>query len=140
MVERCGCCDPKCPSKHGEGRECGFRATVILYRIDMEDNDGTPFCDPCAEDAMESGLFRTEEDAEDEGDEEHEPTEGDYTMTPTGPLGSLISVGQVEGKHLGTFATDDGARQFIRDRMEREQFWPNVWNVSDHGNWDLTEV
>ena len=72
--------------------------------------------------------------------EQFEPCEGDYTMTPCGPLGSRIGVGQVGGKFIGEFRTDEDAEKFIRDRMEREKFWPNVWWVSDHGNWDLRSL
>jgi len=82
---------------------------------------------------------QTYEEWQDEHDID-EPCEGDYTITPSGPLGSRSSVGQVEGKHLGEFPNDDSAREFIRERMDKEQYWPNVWLVSDHGNWNLTQV
>lgn len=32
-----------------------------------------------------------------------------------------------------TKSIDDTVKQ-IAYRMEREQFWPNVWHVNDHGN------
>lgn len=71
-------------------------------------------------------------------DEEYpEPSPEDYTMTPTGELGCMIGVGQIEGKFLGEFHTTDDAFNFIKQRMEKEQFWPNIWWVSDHGNWSL---
>lgn len=77
----------------------------------------------------------------DEGDESDgwRPEEGDYTLTPCGPLGSRIAVGQVGLSFLADFAHEDDAVYFIRERMQRERFWPNVWNVSDHGNWTLNE-
>lgn len=63
----------------------------------------------------------------------------DYTLNPCGHLGTLTAVGQA-GKCLGVFDSDDDALDYIRARMEREQFFPNVWHVSDHGNLSLMEV
>lgn len=36
-------------------------AYTIAYRVDMEDETGTAFCDACLGDAMDSGLFRVDE-------------------------------------------------------------------------------
>jgi hypothetical protein len=55
----CRCTDPQCSFCQGH---CGEEATGILYRIDMEDATGTPMCDDCAEDAMSSGVFATDEE------------------------------------------------------------------------------
>jgi len=40
----------ECPRKH---------AKVTVYRSDMEDRTGTPMCNGCANDALESGVFYT---------------------------------------------------------------------------------
>jgi len=69
--------------------------------------------------------------------QEDQPAPGDYTLTPVGPLGSLIGVAQIEGKYLGDFKTEEDAFAFICDHSDRENFWPNIWWVSDHGNWTL---
>lgn len=53
----CECSDPGCVC----GGRCAGRGTVILYRVDMQDETGTLFCENCASDALDSGLF-TEED------------------------------------------------------------------------------
>lgn len=53
----CECGDSHCPA-HFKESTCNRRATVRLYRVDMEDRSGNAFCLPCAEDAMESGVFR----------------------------------------------------------------------------------
>jgi hypothetical protein len=50
------CEDSDTGCHHCAGR-CTRSASVILYRRDMEDATGSLFCDPCAEDAMESGCF-----------------------------------------------------------------------------------
>jgi len=53
----CQCSDWIC-SVHTGTSTCSHPATRTLFRIDMEDQTGTAFCDGCAEDAMNSGLFR----------------------------------------------------------------------------------
>jgi len=68
---------------------------------------------------------------------DYEPAPEDYTITPCGSLGSMTCVGQVEGgKHsfVGKFSTDRAAERAICAKMDREQFWPSVWWISDHGN------
>tara|TARA_R100001594_G_C3979704_1_gene249748 strand:+ start:354 stop:587 length:234 start_codon:yes stop_codon:yes gene_type:complete len=57
-----------------------------------------------------------------------------YTLTPSGPLGGLISVSIVEGSYVGEFPDTESALQAISERMDREQFWPDIYWVSDHGN------
>ena len=54
----CHCADPGCPSCHGQ---CSHVSNTTLVRVDMEDHLGTPMCSHCAEDALESGLFRQDE-------------------------------------------------------------------------------
>ncbi len=56
MKTHCQCTDPGCPIHNGTS-SCNRKSTSILYRIDMEDETGTPMCNGCAEDAFESGLF-----------------------------------------------------------------------------------
>lgn len=58
----------------------------------------------------------------------------DYTLTPSGQLGGKTSVSEFEGKFVGEFDTTEDALQEIQSRMDREQFWPNIWWISDHGN------
>ncbi|MBM3791780.1 MAG: hypothetical protein FJW35_15715 [Acidobacteria bacterium] len=59
MTERlCEDADPACPVCHGR---CKRPYDVVLYRTDMEDRTGTRFCDECADDALESGLFYYEQ-------------------------------------------------------------------------------
>ena len=66
--KRCQCFDPGC--KMGHDGQCKERGSVTLYRVDMDDNSGTLFCDGCGEDASASGLFTwAEDDADDDGDE-----------------------------------------------------------------------
>jgi hypothetical protein len=62
------------------------------------------------------------------------PEPDDYVKQPSGRLGSRTSVGQPEGRFVGEFDDDDAADRAIRDDMERYQFFPTVWIMSDHGN------
>lgn len=57
----------------------------------------------------------------------------DYTLTPCGPLGGKTSVGQNQ-RCLGEFTETEDALNFVKEHMEEQQFWPNIWWVSDHGN------
>ena len=79
----------------------------------------------------------------DEYDEQTEefglgPEPDDYTMTPTGLLGSKTGVSCCGA--WCEFDTTEEALAFIRQDMEAERFWPAVWWVSDHGNSWLVDV
>lgn len=57
----CECSDPGCKNHPGKS-VCGVaRGVVNLRRVDMEDATGTMFCDECADDAFESGVFTINE-------------------------------------------------------------------------------
>ena len=75
-------------------------------------------------------------DVDEQGEdiEEAGPQDDDYTIAPAGSLGGCYAVSIVNGPFIGQFAELDHAERAIRDRMEAEQFWPNVWDISDHGN------
>lgn len=64
----CLCSDPGCPVSHGGS--CYEWATCRVFRIDMNDEDGTPMCDDCAADALESGVFCVEDDEDEDMDDE----------------------------------------------------------------------
>jgi hypothetical protein len=72
------------------------------------------------------------------------PQEGDYLISPCGPLGiwtkvtvtgdcNICEVFDGEGQ-------DDRVRIWIRNRMKQENFYPNVWILNDHGNLTLTTI
>lgn len=60
---QCECYDAQCPVGHDGKRtssvstRCYQRANVLLYRVDMIDASGTAFCQWCADDCYDSGLF-----------------------------------------------------------------------------------
>lgn len=68
------------------------------------------------------------------------PQPEDITVTPTGPLCSLLCVAVVEGKVIGTYQEDHEADAAIREYMEEELYYPNVWTISDHGNCSLRKL
>lgn len=83
---------------------------------------------------------KNELDGLDELDEHNEledkPAPDDYVISSNG---FRLSVGIVEGSHVGEFAEYDEAEDAIREHRARTSpdFWPNVWSVSDHGNVSL---
>lgn len=68
---------------------------------------------------------------EDWGDE---PQEDDVIISSTGALGSQSQV-VFGGKYLGTFTEWDDIEDAIREEGNRGNFWPNIWQLSDHGNY-----
>ncbi len=122
--EACECSDPGCSC----GGTCSEPAAETLRRVDM---DGAPvrFCADCAADALASGVFADSEDEE----PEEEPAPGDYVVSSNG---FRLSVGIVEGPHVGDFAEHEDAEDAIREHRARtsREFFPEVWSVSDHGN------
>ena len=81
-----------------------------------------------------SEEIEDEQEFIEEEPEIEEPTEGDYVLSDSGPLGSKTSVSEVGGAFLGEFSSNEEVDAFIKERMEKEQFWPSVWYMSDHGN------
>ena len=83
-MSHCQCSDKYC-HVHDGTPSCEQPATTTLYRVDMDDQTGTEFCEDCAADAMHSGLFT-------EYGEMIEVVEGEPCPACNGegvPLGSL---------------------------------------------------
>lgn len=61
------------------------------------------------------------------------PEQDDWVISE--PASGQIRVGQVEGKpiHAG-FDERDDAIDWIRRRMEEDQFWPDVWVQNERGD------
>lgn len=87
------------------------------------------------------GLFEIEPDAWDEMEDrerDSEPQDEDYVISDCRDGVAVAIVGG--GRYLATFEARDEAEAFIRERMNRESFWPSVWFVSDHGNAHLVSL
>lgn len=54
-VTTCDCADKECPAHKGETACRTVGRTKWYRRVDMD--GGVRFCGPCADDALESGLF-----------------------------------------------------------------------------------
>ena len=65
---------------------------------------------------------------------------GDYVLTPSGHLYSMVSLSEVEGRFIGEYNTAEEALEKAKQRMDEEKWWPRIWWVSDHGNyWEIDE-
>jgi hypothetical protein len=107
-------------------------AVVVLYReefLDPEEYEGDMSTDYTVE--RRSELKKKADNGE--GEEEMEPQEDDAFFESTGSLGSMTSV-SVGGKFLGEYDSEEEAEQALKEWMEKNNFRPNVWTVSDHGN------
>lgn len=63
-----------------------------------------------------------------EDHEEDEPDEGDYAIDS----GNGVSI--IGERFLGYYSEP---RAFVKQHMREENYYPNVWTLSDHGNWHL---
>ena len=73
----------------------------------------------------------SEEDLDPEDLMPDTPTEGDWIIIDT-------TVFQYDYPGYPTrLDPDEDAEAWIRRQMDVEQFWPDIWTLSDHGNWHL---
>lgn len=107
----CGCADKGCKAAHGS--ECTLKATQTLYRADMDVY--VSFCDVCAEDALESGVFA---DASDEDDQDEEEDEDTLRST-------------VDTREIGQAVLSEA-----RETLERD----NLTAFFEHGQWWITDT
>ena len=68
-----------------------------------------------------------------------EPESHDCFFTSSGPLGSRTSV-SINEKFIGEYSSQDDAEEAARCWIEDNNFYPNCWIVSDHGNYHLTTI
>lgn len=118
---------------------CTDSPAIELWKPYYDYLDYAEQCAACGEYVDYGGLDCNDECAECcEGSEfADEPQDEDFTITPCGPLGGKSGAGRINGKFIGEFSSDDEAIVAIKQIMEDEQFWPNIWMVSDHGNWEI---
>lgn len=65
-----------------------------------------------------------------------QPSPGDFILSNTGRLGSRTLVTRVEGtgREAKEFDSEEYAMSYVLETMDKENVWPNVWRLSDHGN------
>ena len=61
-----------------------------------------------------------------------EPEDEDITIADISRGG--YDVGVVNGKFIGHFSDYDEALEAIKEYQKGSNFYPNIWNISDHGN------
>lgn len=122
----CECGDPGCPVCHGH---CRKPARTTVYRSDMEDETGTPMCEGCAADCIESGIFYTKESVGyqvvDKLINDDAPANAATIIEKLKPAAKVKGVSawekkagrKVEGEH----ATDDATRDAIASQHHKER-------------------
>ena len=81
------------------------------------------------------------EDPWGEGGEPTEPEECDYVTADDTSCGAMHFREYGTGRLLLSVKPDETSWvRAVRDHMDRERFWPNVWSLSDHGNWHLLRL
>ena len=67
-----------------------------------------------------------------------EPQEGDWV---TEDHVTFVQYGYLNQQERGLVVRDGKDwRAVLRAAMDQEQFWPDVWFLSDHGNWHPLSV
>lgn len=72
----------------------------------------------------------------DEIEDEPQPDEEDIFFSDSGPLGARTSL-VAGGKFLGEFSDFEEAEEAALKWVEKSNYYPNAWIVSDHGNVEL---
>ena len=73
-----------------------------------------------------------------------EPEEGDYIISDSRGETIITKCGdyhyrKVIKEYKGSTRLPE-AYNIIKNEMEREKFWPDVWTLSDHGNYNLISL
>jgi hypothetical protein len=63
-----------------------------------------------------------------------EPEEGDIVVDES------RGIYEVGGRWSEDFEDWDQAARVVKEKMERDQYWPNIWQADDHGGYTLTSV
>jgi len=80
------------------------------------------------------------DDEDEESESQDEPQDEDIVMQPAGHLGSKKRVSVVGGKKIGEFVELEDAEKAIREYMKKNNVYPTVWQISDHGNANVYEM
>lgn len=102
---------------------------------------GNYFCDGCLHLSEHDGECRCKV-CHDEHEEEEEDNKPDMEMdafyTSSGALGCRTSA-SMAGDHIGEFESDEHALNAIRRQGKRDNYFPSVWFIDDHGGYRLEE-
>lgn len=97
----------------------------MLSTYSLEGSTETPYDEDLLADDDED-----QDEEEDQDDEPHEPEEGDIT---TEDHARFYQYGKL-WLEIDKDEASNEMRAAIRAKMDQDQFWPNVWFISDHGN------
>ena len=87
-------------------------------------------------DRLDNELYQRDEDSED--DSQAEPTEPEECDWITEDHKTFVEHGSPRVRF--DVEPDIDWRISVNYRMDKDQFWPNVWSLSDHGNWCLLDA
>jgi hypothetical protein len=114
------------PTEQQELSEAFDRAIPVGSWIVTEDQQGFVILDRYPTPAAARYAFDHLPDLDGPGEE-------DGTITSAGPLGSQYAVA-LAGSVLGYADDMEQAMAMLRAAMDADQYWPDAWFVSDHGN------
>lgn len=79
------------------------------------------------------------ENEDEDTEEDYTPDEEDAYYTPTGHLGSRYDV-SMGGKYFGQVSTHDEVIALLKEEMKRQNYYPNLWFIDDHGGSTLETI
>ena len=105
---------------------------------ELNRNQGGAYCE-ISECDCDSPWEHAEFDDKDNWPEYASPEDGDYIIERTG---NDIVISKYDDSPPWRHIVKDGddINKIISDEMEREKYWPNIWNLSDHGNLSITTL
>lgn len=109
----------------------------IICGKDAWVGSSTGTCSECLQVIIANSAPEDEEDDEPEGEPLPEPTEPEE--------GDWVTDDYIKFREFGIhrfFNVPPGERwqHTVSARMQKESFWPNVWFLSDHGNYELLSL
>ena len=122
------------PSFTGKALEDGFTGGWDVW--DMENEEGETVS---VYGFSISALDEDDDGGDDDGGGEDRPDEEDIFFSSSGPLGSKTTL-SAGGKFVGEFNSHEEAEEAAKAWMKKNNFFPNAWIVSDHGNHHPTTI
>lgn len=118
----------------------------VIDALDIEDMDTLTTCAGAIlqeddQGGCYSSLYDTEEElneawqrVQDQAEEAYGPSEDDITTEDEQSFYQYGKLYYFVGRDV------DDWKPALKQKMDRDQFWPNVWVISDHGNATLIEM
>lgn len=97
--------------------------------------DGEPIAEHDPDEQEEESEGEVEQEEEEEP--EYQLEEGDWVTEDHRTFREHLGGSRSVPIEVGD---DEDWRDVVKERMEADQFWPNVWSLSDHGNLHLLSL